>query len=189
VDRFKDVPHFASKLAIESALREFDVPFTILRPNYFNQNDATLKDALTKGGIYPMPLGQVGISTVDIRDIAEAAAIALTSDAHFGKTYNLNGPEVLSGPMMASIWSGLLGKEIRYSGHDMDAFEEQMRKGAPSWSAFDIRMMFQGYLERGFVAESEDVETLTNLLGHAPRRYEDFARESVQNWQERAVAA
>jgi len=189
VDRFKDVPHFASKLAIESALREFDVPFTILRPNYFNQNDATLKDALTKGGIYPMPLGQVGISTVDIRDIAEAAAIALTSDAHFGKTYNLNGPEVLCGPMMASIWSGLLGKEIRYSGHDMDAFEEQMRKGAPSWSAFDIRMMFQGYLERGFVAESEDVETLTNLLGHAPRRYEDFARESVQNWQERAVAA
>jgi uncharacterized protein YbjT (DUF2867 family) len=30
VDHFKDVPHFASKLAIENALREFDVPFTIL---------------------------------------------------------------------------------------------------------------------------------------------------------------
>ena len=28
VDHFKDVPHFASKLAIENALREFDVPFT-----------------------------------------------------------------------------------------------------------------------------------------------------------------
>ena len=183
VDHFKDVPHFASKLAIESALREFDVPFTIIRPNYFSQNDATLKDALTQAGIYPMPLGQVGISAVDIRDIAEAAAIALTSDGHFGKTYNLNGPDVLSGPKMASIWSGLLGKEIRYSGDDMDAFEEQMRKRAPSWSAFDIRMMFQGYLERGFVAETGDVETLTNLLGHAPRRYEDFAKETALNWQ------
>ena len=32
-DHFKDVPHFASKLAIESALREFDLPFTIIRPN------------------------------------------------------------------------------------------------------------------------------------------------------------
>src|SRR6202048_4268905 len=136
VDHFKDVPHFASKLAVENALREFDVPFTIIRPNYFNQNDATLKDALTKVGIYPMPLGQVGISAVDIRDIAEATAIALTSDGHLGKTYNLNGPEVLSGPTMASVWSGLLGKEIRYSGDDMDAFEEQMRKRAPSWSAF-----------------------------------------------------
>jgi hypothetical protein len=84
---------------------------------------------------------------------------------------------------MASIWSGLLGKEIRYSGDDMDAFEEQMRKRAPSWSAFDIRMMFQGYLERGFVAEAGDIETLTQLLGHPPRRYEDFAKETVLNWR------
>ena len=189
VEHFKDVPHFASKLAIESALREFDVPFTIIRPNYFMQNDVTLKDALTKAGIYPMPLGQAGISAVDVRDIAEAAAIALTSDGHFGKTYNLNGPEVVSGPKAAAIWSKVLGKEIRYSGDDMDAFEEQMRKRAPSWSAFDIRMMFQGYLERGFVAEDGDLETLTKLLGHAPRRYEDFARETFSKWQEIPKAA
>jgi len=182
VDRFKDVPHFASKLAIENAIREFDVPFTIIRPNYFMQNDATLKDALTKGGVYPMPLGTVGISAVDVRDIAEAAALALTSGAHFGKVYNLNGPELLSGPKIASIWSTLLGKEIRYTGHDMDAFEEQMRNRAPSWSAFDIRMMFQGYLERGFAAEPGDVETLTQLLGHPPRRYEDFAKETAALW-------
>jgi len=184
VEHFKDVPHFASKLAIENAMREFDVPFTIIRPNYFSQNDVTLKDALTKARVYPIPLGQMGISAVDIRDIAEATAIALTSDGHFGKTYNLNGPEVLSGPKMASIWSGLLGNEIRYSGHDLDAFEEQMRMRAPSWSAFDIRMMFQGYLERGFVAEPGDIETLTEILGHAPRRYEDFAKETALNWQE-----
>ena len=183
VNHFKDVPHFASKLAIENALREFDVPFTIIRPNYFNQNDAALKDALTKVGIYPMPLGQVGISAVDIRDIAEATAIALTSGGHLGKTYNLNGPGVLNGPKMASIWSGLLGKDIRYSGDDMDAFEEQTRKRAPSWSAFDIRMMFQGYLERGFAAEAGDIETLTGLLGHTPRRYEDFAKETASLWK------
>jgi uncharacterized protein YbjT (DUF2867 family) len=184
VEHFKDVPHFASKLAIEGALREFDVPFTVIRPNYFFQNDASLKDQLTKVGIYPMPLGTVGISAVDIRDIAEAAAIALTSDGHYGKTYNLNGPEVLSGPKVASIWSELLRKEIRYPGENMDAFEEKMRDQAPSWSAFDIRMMFQGYLERGFVAGPGDLETLTELLGHSPRRYEDFARQTTLAWQQ-----
>jgi uncharacterized protein YbjT (DUF2867 family) len=184
-EHFKDVPHFASKLAIEGALRQFDIPFTIIRPNYFFQNDALLKDPLTTAGIYPMPLGAVGISAVDIRDIAEAAAIALTSAGHEGKTYNLNGPEVLSGPKVASIWSNLLGKEVRYPGEDMDAFEEQMRsQQAPSWSALDIRMMFQGYLERGFVAEAGDLEALTALLGHAPRRYQDFARETNLEWQQ-----
>lgn len=122
-----------------------------------------------------MPLGQQGISAVDVRDIAEAAAIALTNDGHHGRTYNLNGPDVLSGPGVAKIWSELLGKEIHYTGEDMDAFGQQMRQRAPSWSAFDIRMMFQGYLERGFVAGEGDIETLTDLLGHPPRRYEDFA--------------
>lgn len=182
-EHFKDVPHFASKVAIEAALRQFDVPFTIIRPNYFFQNDALLKDPLM-AGIYPMPLGAVGISAVDIRDIAEAAAIVLTSAGHEGKTYNLNGQEVLSGPKVASIWSDVLGKEVRYPGEDMDQFEEQMRsQHAPSWSAFDIRMMFQGYLERGFVADGGDLETLTALLGHAPRLYRDFARETHLEWQ------
>lgn len=186
VESFKDVPHFASKLAIENAIREFDIPFTIIRPNYFFQNDAGLKDALMKAGVYPMPLGPAGISAVDVRDIAEATAIAATGEGHYGRIYNLNGPEVLSGPKIASIWSAILGKQVSYSGHDMDQFEQQMRQTAPAWSAFDIRMMFQCYLERGFAAEQGDVEALTKLLGHPPRSYQDFAREAVANWQKQS---
>jgi len=182
VEHFKDVPHFASKLAVEAALREFDVPFTIIRPNYFFQNDESLRDPLTKAGLYPMPLGPLGVSAVDVRDIAEASAIALTGVGHEGKTYNLVGPDALTGPMAAQIWSELLEKEVRYGGYDMNAFEEQMRQRAPSWSAFDIRMMFQGYLERGFVAEAADIANLTTLLGHEPRRYRDFAREMAEAW-------
>ena len=182
-ESFRDVPHFASKLAIESALREFDVPFTIIRPNYFFQNDELLKEPLTKAGVYPVPLGLRGISAVDIRDIAEATAIALTSEGHLGKTYNLNGPDVLSGPAIAEIWSGLLGREIHYTGEDMEGFELQLRQSAPSWSAFDIRMMFQGYLERGFVAGPDDIEVLKKLLGHKPRCYAEFAKETAQSWK------
>jgi uncharacterized protein YbjT (DUF2867 family) len=182
VEHFKDVPHFASKLAIETAIRGFDVPFTIIRPNYFFQNDASFKDLLTKMSIYPNPLGPVGVSAVDIRDIAEAAAISLVSDEHFGKTYNVNGPTVLSGPKAAAVWSKVLGKEIKYAGDNLDSFEEQMRQHAPSWAAFDIRMMFQGYLERGFAADGSDVATLTKLLGHEPRTYEDFVKETVHAW-------
>jgi uncharacterized protein YbjT (DUF2867 family) len=182
-DRFKDVPHFASKFALESALHDFNVPFTIIRPNYFNQNDLSLKDPLMKAGIYPMPLGPAGVSAVDVRDIAEASAIAMTSEGHDGKTYNLNGPDVMSGGAAAAIWSKALGKEIKYAGHDMDGFEKQMREKAPAWSAFDIRMMFQGYIERGFSAEDGDMETLTGLLGHSPRKYADFADETARAWK------
>jgi hypothetical protein len=46
-------------------------------------------------------------------------------------------------------------------------------------------MMFHGYLERGFAAGEGDVEAQTALLGHAPRRYEGFARETVLEWQKK----
>lgn len=182
VENFKDVPHFASKLTVESAIRQFDLPFTILRPNYYFQNDASLKGAL-ESGFYPIPLGATGISAVDIRDIAEAAAIALTDQGHEGHTYDLVGPHVLSGQHAASIWSKLLNKEIHYAGEDLDGYEKQMRELMPGWMAFDFRMMFQGYLERGFVAQSGDIDRLTKLLGHAPRAYEDFVRETVEGWK------
>lgn len=64
----------------------------------------------------------------------------------------------------------------------MNASEEAARKRGPSWSAFDIRMMFEGYLERGFIAETGDIETLTALLGHAPRSYRAFAEETAAEW-------
>jgi uncharacterized protein YbjT (DUF2867 family) len=182
-DHFLDVPHFASKFAIESALRHFEVPWTIVRPNYFFQNDVTVRDSLTNAGVYPQPLGDTGISAVDVRDIAETAAVTLTTAGHEGKLYNLCGPVPLSGPKAAAIWSEMLGRPVRYGGHDMDVFEARMREHAPAWSAFDIRMMYQGYLERGFVADDRDVEDLTALLGHVPRTYEAFARETADAWR------
>jgi hypothetical protein len=81
------------------------------------------------------------------------------------------------------LGSMVLGKHIQYTGDDLDSFEAQMREHAPSWSAFDIRMMFQGYIERGFVADDGDTATLTKLLGHVPRSYEDFVQETVAEWQ------
>jgi uncharacterized protein YbjT (DUF2867 family) len=182
VEQFRDVPHFASKLAVESALREFGVPHTILRPGYYIQNDATLKDALTGPGIYPIPLGTAGIAAVDIRDIAEAAVISLTEDGHDGQTYDLVGPTLINGPGNAEVWSELLGKKIKYAGHDFDQWEQTMRSKMPAWMAFDLRMMFQGYFDRGFASTETEVARITKLFGRAPRSYEDFAAETAELW-------
>jgi uncharacterized protein YbjT (DUF2867 family) len=183
VDQFRDVPHFASKLAVENALREFGVPYTILRPGYYIQNDVNLKDALTGPGVYPMPIGTVGIAAADVRDIAEAAAISLTEDGHDGQTYDIVASAMISGPGNAALWSQLLGKEINYTGHNFDQWEQGMRTRMPSWSAFDLRMMFQGYFDRGFASTETEVARLTKLLGRAPRIYEDFAAETAASWK------
>jgi len=184
VDQFRDVPHFASKLAVEGTLREFGIPYTILRPGYYIQNDATLKDALLGAGVYPMPIGTAGIAAADVRDIAEAAAISLTEDGHDGQTYDIVAPTMISGSGNAALWSKLLDKEIKYTGHNFDQWEQGMRSRMPSWSAYDLRMMFQGYFDRGFESTETEVVRLTKLLSHAPRSYEDFATQTAATWKQ-----
>jgi uncharacterized protein YbjT (DUF2867 family) len=164
-------------------LREFGVPYTILRPGYYIQNDGTLKDALLGAGVYPMPIGTAGIAAADVRDIAEAAAISLTEDGHEGQTYDVVAPALINGPGNAALWSKLLGKQIQYTGHNFDQWEQTMRGRMPSWSAFDLRMMFQGYFDRGFASTETELARITKLLGHAPRSYEDFAGETAKLWK------
>jgi uncharacterized protein YbjT (DUF2867 family) len=181
-ERFPDVAHFIGKYTVETSLKAFGIPFTVLRPAYFFQNDAQLKPVLTGVGLYPAPFGKAGIAAIDVRDIADAAVVSLTTDGHAGKTYDLVAPDPLSGLSAAAIWSEALNKEVRYGDLPLEAFEEQIRQIYPAWLAMDVRLMFQGYQERGFDPSKADVDTLISLIGHAPRRYEDFAREMAAEW-------
>lgn len=177
------LPHFGSKLPIELAVKASGIPYTILRPNNFYQNDYWLKDVLLQYGVYPQPIGSVGLSRVDVRDIAEGAAIALTTDGHEGETYNLIGPDIHTGQTTADVWSQELGRPIAYGGDDLDVWEQQSLQYMPGWMAFDLKLMYEFFQKEGLKATTEDIERQTKLLGHAPRGFEAFARETAAMWK------
>ncbi len=183
VDRFREVPHLASKRAVEDALRESGLGYTILRPGYFSQNDLTLKEALVKG-IYASPIGNTGISAVDVRDIGEAAAIALADDLHMGQTYGLLTSERLTGTSVANLWATALGRTVQYAGENLDAWEKNLRNFAPAWRAFAARLMFELFPERSFIGSHADYVRFCGLLGHEPRTYEEFVREAAAAWRQ-----
>jgi uncharacterized protein YbjT (DUF2867 family) len=187
-DRYTDVPHFAGKYTVERMIEQFDLPVTILRPSYFMQNDVNLKDALQQGGVYGMPVGDVGVSMVDTRDIAEIAVASLLRREHAAyplprELIELVGPDLLTGAELAAIWSEALGKKIVYGGNDLDAFEGFLASRIPSWSAYDLRLMLGRFHVDGMQGKPHAIEILTGLLGHPPRNYREFARESVAAWQ------
>jgi len=181
-DRAAHLPHFGSKLLVETVIKASGIPFTVLRPNNFFQNDYFFKDVLLQHGVYPQPIGDVGIHRVDIRDIAEAAAIALTTGGHEGQTFNLVGPEPFTGKDTADAWGRTLGKPIAYAGNDLDAWEKQSLQYLPAWLVFDFRLMYEYFQQGGFRATPADIERQTKLLGHAPRNFGDFTRETAQMW-------
>jgi uncharacterized protein YbjT (DUF2867 family) len=185
---YTDVPHFTAKHAVERMIEQLNLPATILRPSYFIQNDATFKDPLTKAGLYVSPIGDVGVSMVDVRDIAEAAVIELlrrdrAPAALPPTTYELVGPDALTGRSLAAIWAEALGREVRYAGGDLDAFEKAVKTKAPAWLAYDLRAMMNRYQVDGAVATRADIQRLTTLLGRPPRSYREFARETARDWQ------
>ena len=182
VEKAAWLPHFGAKVGIEEAIRRSGIPFTILRPNNFFQNDYWFRDALLGANLYPQPIGDLGLSRVDVRDIAEMAATTLMSPDHIGKTYNVIGPGVLTGASTAAAWGEALGREIKYGGNDLDAWESQARESMPDWMAFNMRLMFQYYQDHGLEATAEDIETQTRVLGHPPRSFSAFTREAVKVW-------
>jgi uncharacterized protein YbjT (DUF2867 family) len=180
------LPHFGGKLGIEQAVLKLNSPGTILRPNNFYQNDYMFKDVILQHGVYPQPLGDVGLHRVDIRDIAEAAAVALTTSGHEGQTYDLVGPEAHTGESTAQAWSRALGRPITYGGNDLEAWEKQMLQFLPDWAVFDYKHMYAFFQAKGLKATPEAIERQTKLLGHAPRSFGAFVTETAAAWQESA---
>ena len=186
-EAFANLPHFSSKVTVERMIAAENLPVTILRPAYFIQNDFQQKDALLGGGVYAMPIGSKGISMVDVRDIGEAAAKELLRRERASgplprETYTLAGPNALTGDSVASLWCAALGRPIQYAGDDLAQLEHMLKTFAPAWLVYDMLLMMRRYQADGAVASAADRARFTDLLGHAPRSYRDFATTTAEEW-------
>ncbi len=177
------VPHFASKIPIEEAVRESGLEWTILRPNNFFQNDLAFGDAIARSGVYPQPIGGVGLTRVDVRDIADAAASALTGPAHVGRIYALHGPRAWTGDDTARVYSEELGRTVRYAGDDLDAWASQAARVMPGWLVDDLQIMYRFFQQHGAQASAEELEAERSVRGHDPRAFETFVWEVATEWR------
>lgn len=177
-----DIPHFASKLAVERALMNSGVEHTILRPNNFYQNDLMFRDAIVEHGLYPQPIGSVGLSRVDTRDIADAAVNALTESGFENELYALVGPDVLTGEDCAEIYGEALGREVLYAGDDLEAWKARALQALPEWMVYDFSLMYSRFQEEGLAASPAEIRETREILGRDPRSFELFAEETAEAW-------
>ena len=84
---------------------------------------------------------------------------------------------------MAALWSKELGRSISYVGDDLATLEQRFRAFIPASIAYDIVVMMRRYQLDGAVATAAQIEKLERLLGHSPRSYRDFARETATTWK------
>jgi uncharacterized protein YbjT (DUF2867 family) len=182
VEELAHLPHVASKWAIQRAVMQSGMKWTILSPNHFYQNDHMSRAGLLEMGQYTLPVGPIGCSSVDAEDIATAAAIVLTGAGHEERNYAIVGPRVLTGEDCALAWSEVLGRHVQYTG-DVDRWRELMKATMPAWLNFDLGLMYRDFGRRGFIANEREVAAMHELLGRPPRPYEAYVRQQAAEWR------
>lgn len=181
-EQWPHLPHFASKLGMEQAIKASGIDYTILQPSSFYQNDLWAKDAILQHGVYPTPLGSAGVDRVDVRDIAEAAVKALLGKRR-NRTFAVAGPTSETGASTAAAWSKHLGRPIAYAGDDLEAWAQASRMFLPEWMVFDLKLMFTVFQKHGFRATPVERASTERLIGHPMRTFDAFVQETAAQWQ------
>lgn len=163
------VPHHA----VERYLMDGPNDWTILRPGFFAQNfEASYRADIVEDGRVYVPAGAGLVTFIDVRDLADVAAMALTDAAHRGRAYTLTGPAPISFAAAADMLSEVIGRSIRYEPATMLGYARHLkRRGLPT-AHIVVQTVLHAGLRYGQATRVDP--TLEALLARRPRTLLDY---------------
>jgi uncharacterized protein YbjT (DUF2867 family) len=159
----RSMPHHAAKDRVEEALDAGGLTWRVLQPCAYAENLHGQFADVAATGILRSPWGLVQAqSLVDLRDVADAAAVLLTEDGLDGGTFEAVGPEPLTAPRLAALLGDRLGREVTA----VDAVPDG--PVPVEYAARCSRLMFDHYRAHGFTGSPRVLEA---LLGRPARTF------------------
>ncbi|MDX3662877.1 NmrA family NAD(P)-binding protein [Streptomyces sp. ID05-26A] len=168
---------FQGMHAAEKAVREGTVPWTILRANNFNQNfSEQVWQPEIEAGRLSLPADDTPEPFVDVQDIAEVAALALTTDDHQGQTYDLSGPEGITFESAVAKIAAATGRPVELVKLTRAEYREALlASGAPEEVATELNGMFES-MRAGHLATPAD--DIARLLGRPAKSFDAYVSDT-----------
>ena len=138
------------------------------------QNDDVFFDDI-HAGEFCQPLA--GANRVDLRDVAQVAAVALLDSEFPSGAYSLVGPQTLSGKQCAEMWQRELGREVRYVGDDERAWRQAFARHLHGRKLADWQASFKALSTLKVKTGAADLEETRRLLRREPRRYDEYVHD------------
>ena len=161
----RSMPHHAAKDRVEEYLDASGLAWRVLQPCAYADNlDAGLPRVAATGQFVSAWGLAHGQSLVDLRDVADAAAVLLTEDGLDGGTFEAVGPESLTARRIA----GLLAEHLGLPVTAVDDVPVGPVPPIADYAAHCSRLMFDHYRAHGFTGSPR---VLAALLGRAPRTF------------------
>jgi uncharacterized protein YbjT (DUF2867 family) len=168
------MPHHLHKGDAEAVLaQEFSGSLVVLRPCAYHQNG--LPQVLAGEVVLPYSADSP-FTTVDLDDVAEAAAVVLLDPSRGDEVHDLCGPEVLSTRRMVEVAAEVLGQPVALRETTVDAWRNGPGAGLPAEARDVLAAMFTAYDEDGLVG---DPAPLTTLLGRSPTPWAETLRRTL----------
>jgi uncharacterized protein YbjT (DUF2867 family) len=162
----------------ERAVRESGADWTIVRCSWFNQNfsEGFFAEGVAAGEV-ALPATSVPEPFVDVEDIADVAAKALSEDGHVGQVYELTGSRMLTFEEAVGEIAAATGREIRYLPVSIEEYAAAAREhGVPEEVIEFLRYLFGEVLDGRNASLTDGVQ---RALGRAPRDFSEYAREAA----------
>jgi uncharacterized protein YbjT (DUF2867 family) len=164
---------------IENYLENSGLNYTILRPSTFMQNFVNYAgDSIRRGNSIFMPLGEGKVSYIDVRDIADVAAVVLTTDQYFNQALEITGPGAVSVQEVAQAIATAVDRPIQY----VDVPEEGARQSMlemhmPEWMV-NAMMELNAISKAGYAGHVSD--TIQRVTGRQPHTIQEFAHQYAE---------
>lgn len=161
----------------EEIVRASGVDFTLLRCAWFAQNfsEGYLRDPVFAGRL-AIPARDVCEPIVDVDDIAEVAAAALTEARHSGELYEITGPRLLHFAEAAEALSQATGRPVRYQPITLADFHAAMTGIGGSFIADVFTHVCEEALDGRNAWLGDGVQ---RALGRAPTDFTTFCRRAA----------
>ncbi len=180
----KVVPH----RKVEDHLRARGEHHTNLRPGFFAQNLQTAyRDDIVQDDRIYVPGGNSPVNWIDVRDIAEVAALVLGEpEKHRGQSYTLAGPGPVPWSVVTDALSAAVGRPIRYEPASVLGYVRHLsRRGLPR-GAILVQTILHFLLRFGQGATVDP--TLERLLGRPGRGVGEYVADHARLWRKPASA-
>ncbi len=174
----------------ERIVQQAGVAWTVLRATWFSQNfsEGFMRE-LVLAGVVALPAGDVREPFVDVEDIAEIAAAALTEPGHAGQCYELTGPRLLTFAEAVGEIAKATGRDVAYVPIAHEAFQSALKEqGAPAELIGLLGYLFREILDG---RNSRLTDGVRRALGRAPRDFGEYARDAAAAgfWHEQEIPA
>jgi uncharacterized protein YbjT (DUF2867 family) len=174
-DRSAAVRGVENLLEAEQLVRSSGLEWTILHPDWFQEDFETFFRDPVAGGLLVVPVGEMRQDFVSADDIGQVAAVALRG-GHPARVLELTGAESLTFAEAVAVIAREIGRPVDFDG-SADAYREQhLGFGRPP-AEVDAEIAAYGRL-----AAAGDVRltsTVAEVLGRPSKAFDDYVRAAA----------